>query len=321
MKEKDNKSKGKFLDIAKSIGTVAKTTADALGTTTKNAAISLAATVKENNEQLNAKMEQRKNENDIRKYRPVYEENIKSPEFVLPSMIRVVGDDVRRTIKACEGAIGYYTEGKGAKVFNIYKEHLNLFDIEFYPYQEEAVYYVDPCYENHYIRIDEYFVYLKKVRVDELISLAQDLGAKHVEIVLKAKALSSSVGDGSGKMRLGKWGVDASFSRSQNEAIGAEIAADINFSGQSKPVKPKINYFKNESDILSLIEMRMTPKTENRILSKKYSFRYGNSSGIKVSDAEKIDLSLASLGLGLSRSVTNEVNNECDTLLEYSIEF
>ena len=95
----------------------------------------------------------------------------------------------------------------------------------------------------------------------------------------------------------------------------------MSFSGRETPREPNIVYFKNESDILSLIKMRMAPEEENRILSKKYSFKYGNSSGIRTSDAEKIDFSLAGFGMNLSRSFASEANMENNTLLEYIVEF
>ncbi|MBQ4054683.1 MAG: hypothetical protein IJD17_03135 [Clostridia bacterium] len=321
MKDQGKSKKGKLFDIAKSIGEAAKTTADALGTTTKNAAVSIATTVKSNSEQLNVRMEQKRYDNDLKRYCPIYEEDLKNGDLSHSPMIRIVGEDVRRTNKACEGAVGFYTEGKGMKVLNIYKEHTDLLSLEFHPYQEESVYYVDPCHSDFYIRIDEYFAYLKKVRVDELIMLAQDLGAKHVEVVLKATKTNSSDESKSGKMALGKWGAEASQNHSRHETSGIEVAADVSFSGRETPREPNIVYFKNESDILSLIKMRMAPEEENRILSKKYSFKYGNSSGIRTSDAEKIDFSLAGFGMNLSRSFASEANMENNTLLEYIVEF
>ena len=321
MKDQEKRPKENLFGFAKSLGNAAKTTAESLGETTKNAAVSLAATMKENSEQISKKLEQKKYENDLKKYAPINEEELKSEAFIIPDMIRVVGEDVRRNVKACEGAIGFWAEGKGFRLFNIYREHLELLgNLKWYPHVDETVYYVDPCHKKFYIRLDEYFAYLKKVRVDELTAIAQDLGAKSVEIVLKSQKASSSNESGSGKMALGKWGASANFSKAEKESTGVEVAAKINFAGNAAPVKPKLVYFKDEGDILALVKMRLSPDS-NQILSKKYSFRYGNSSGIKTSDAEKIDLALSGVGLDLSRSVSSEANSESNTLLEYNIEF
>jgi hypothetical protein len=49
--------------------------------------------------------------------------------------------------------------------------------------------------------------------------------------------------------------------------------------------------------------------------------QYGNSSGIKVSDAQKIDAAISGTNCGASRSVTSEAMSENSTILEYSIVF
>jgi hypothetical protein len=100
-----------------------------------------------------------------------------------------------------------------------------------------------------------------------------------------------------------------------------EVAAKMDFSGNETPVEPKLVYFKSERDINALIKMRLDPENGNKILSQTYSLQYGNTSGIKVSDAKKIEASLSQANVSAKTSVTKEAHNESTTTLEYTISF
>lgn len=313
-------SKEKLKNIANTVGNATKHTVASIGEATKSAAVTVAESVKEGSGQLSERLDQMKYDNDKKRLCPIYREDISASDFVLPTLVHVVDYDKRKENRACEGAVGFLT-GKDIKILNIYREYIDLLGITFCPILEETVYYVDPCFSNIYIKLDEYFAYLKKVRVDELTAVAQDLGAKHVEIVLKGNQKSSQNQSSSGAFGVSKVGGERSFSRSKSEFTGVEVAAKVDFGGNEKPVEPKLIYFKNESDINALIKMRLNPSNENQILSKTYSLQYGNSSGIKVSDAQKIDTALSQINCGMSRSITSEAMSENNTILEYSIVF
>lgn len=313
-------SKEKLFNIANDIGAATKKTVTNIGEATKNAAVSAMENVKENSEHFSEKLDQIKYDNDKRRLCPIYKEELLANDFIMPTLINIVGYDKRKENKACEGAVGFLT-GKETKILNIYHEFIELLDITFNPFVEETVYHVDPCFNKCYIKMDEYFAYLKKMRVDELVLVAQNLGAKHVEIVLKSNQKSAQSQSNSGSLGIGKIGGGTSLSKSRSDISGVEVAAKIDFGGNEKPVEPKLMYFKDESDINALIKMRMNPDNENKILSKTYSLQYGNSSGIKVSEAQKIDAALSAANCGASRSVTSEALSESNTILEYSIVF
>ena len=313
-------SKDKLLDIANTVGNATKTTVMNIGEVTKNTAITFAENVREGGEQLGERLDQMKFDSDKKRFCPIYKEEIMSQDFVLPVLVHVVDYDKRKEIKACEGAVGFLT-GKDIKILNIYREFVELLGITFYPMLEETVYYVDPCYNNRYVKLNDYFAYLKKMRVDELTAVAQDLGAKHVEIVLKGNQKSAHNQNSTGSFGAFKIGGEARTSKSKSEFTGIEVAAKVDFGGNEKPIEPQLVYFKNESDINALIKMRLNPNNQNKILSKTYSLQYGNSSGIKVSDAQKIDTALSQMNCAVSRSITSEAINENNTILEYSIIF
>lgn len=313
-------SKDKLLNIANTVGNATKNTVTNIGEVTKNAAITVAENVREGGEQLGERLDQMKYDSDKKRLSPIYKEDIEAQDFVLPTLVHVVDYDKRKEIKACEGAIGFWT-GKDIKILNIYREYVELLGITFYPVVEETIYFVDPCFSSLYIKLDDYFAYLKKVRVDELTTVAQDLGAKHMEIVLKGNQKSAQNQNSSGGFSAFKVGGETSSLKTKQEISAIEVAAKVDFCGNENPVEPKLIYFKNESDINALIKMRLNPNNENKILSKTYSLQYGNSSGIKVSDAQKIDTVLSQINYGMSRSITSEAMCENSTILEYTIVF
>ena len=302
-----------------------KEIANSVGNATKDAVTYVSDNVKEGSAQLTDYLDKTKYENDKKRLCPFYKENFEAENFALPQMIRLVDQDERRTNKACEGAVGFETNTKDMNVLNIYVENAPMLGVTFYPYVRDAVYFVDPCHPQLYIQLDEYFAYLKKVRVDELQKVAQSLGATHVKISLKEQKKSSSTQSTKGKMNASGAAVfkangEGSSQRISDEMTTIEVAAEVDFSGGSEPTEPKLVYFKNESDVNALIHMRMDPNA-NQILSKTYSFSYKNSSGIQVNDAIKIDAALKLMKCNMGGTVLNEARCESDLVLEYSIQF
>lgn len=303
-------SKEKLTDFATSVSTA-----------TKNAVNSVSTTVKDSSEQISEQIDKARFESDRKKLCPVFEEDILSPDFQLPVMIRLVDYDKRMENKACEGAVGFETNTKTVRILNIYTEYSHLLGLTFYPHVKESVFYVDPCHNNFYICLDDYFGYLKKVRVDELETIAQDLGAKHVKITLKEQKQSFSTESKKSSLNVARIKAGISHDSSNNSLSNIEVAAEVDFAGKETPVEPTLVYFKNESDIKALVKMRLDPNNQNKILSKTYSFQYNNSSGIKVKDAAEISEALSKLKLGTSASIVNEATCESRTILEYSIVF
>lgn len=325
-------SKTKFKDFTSTVGDKTKDFASVLSDKTKVAASSVAdatktaftnvsESIKENNQQISEQIDKAIYEKDKKRLCPFFEEDLRNENFSMPAMIRIVDYDKRRDNKACQGAIGFETNTKDMKVLNIYSEFVPMLNLRFYPHVKESVYYIDPCYKNLYISLDDYFAYLKKVRVDELQTVAQDLGAKQVTITLKEqkKSLTSKNAKGS----IGGRGISASANTTtrNNELLNLEVAAKVDFVGKDNPIEPNLVYFKNESDVNALIKMRLNPENRNNILSKTYSFLYSNTSGIKVNEAVKIDEALSHMNYNAGYSIVNEALSESRTILEYSIQF
>lgn len=88
-----------------------------------------------------------------------------------------------------------------------------MYGLSFYPNSEGEFYYVDPINKDNYIALDEYFNYLKQVRISELQKIAQDLGAKYFRVTYKEEKSSFTEKKG----RWENWCKIKYFSRDRTE--------------------------------------------------------------------------------------------------------
>ncbi len=271
-------------------------------------------------------------ERDRKNLRPVFHEDLLPMTPTQEAIISAVNDTVCNMVRIVErdkkreenivskGAIGYWTTASEIEVLNLYEDVAKDLSVSFYPLIEKTVYYIHPFQKNLYIKIDEYFAYLKTARVAELEMIASELGAKKVTITLKefksnfaaktksikAKAKKSPLGSGSKESK-------------ETDVINMEIAANLTFTGHDTPRMPQLVYFKHESDVEQLIKLRTSPDKKNQLISKTYALQYSKSSGIKDNTAAQIDAALLKMNYGASMS--NEAKRETRTILEYHIEF
>lgn len=263
---------------------------------------------------------------DRKNLRPVFEEELLCGNEKERAICIVERDKKRSENEVCRGAVGYRTTVKGMELINLYEDCAGQVGITFYPYRSKTLYYSDPYQENFYISIDEYFSYFKKARVDELTRIAQDLGAKRIQVTLKESQKKSGKKEihGEGTCRVGKFGEKLTMSHDVNseEHTKVEIAKATSFSGNNVPAEPRVLYFKKERDIADLIQGRMQT-TENQVQSQTYRFQYSKSLGINEKEAIQLDTVLKQLKLnGKGKvSVHEKVQSESRTELEYSIEF
>lgn len=257
---------------------------------------------------------------ELKSLQPIFVDNIDSGDFILPKFIRVV-DREKRFInsKACVNAIGYYSDFKTLRMVNLFRDSVDLYGISFYPDNSHEFYYVDPSDRDRYISLDDYFGYLKVERISELQKIAQDLGATHFRVtymeeqtsfsenVTKASIKASFITSGSGE-HISK---ERSFST-------VEIAAEMDCPGH-QPIKPQLKYLQRDPSIRTLIDMRLDEKSP--LSHQRFTLKLSNSSGMKESDAVKIDAVLKSMKCTGNTTVTNEAKNESRRYLDYEIDF
>lgn len=154
---------------AKELGDVAAGKAKELGDTASEKAHDVAV-----------KMDEMKRQWDLKRLKPIFSEDLNGMQY--SRLVRIVERDKKFDIEVCRGSIGYWATCKGERWVNIFKDSVNKFGLNFYPYEEVNFYYVDPTDKDNYIVLDEYFDRLKQARVNELQKIAQDLGAKNSEL-------------------------------------------------------------------------------------------------------------------------------------------
>ena len=280
--------------------------AEAMG----NAAIKGAQLMKES-------AEEKARLNELKALRPLFPHTLDNADFSMPKFIRVT----ERTKKyvdseACRGSVGYLSTNAGLNMVNIFWDSVDAFDLTFYPNADYEFYYVDPSDRNSYIALNEYFNFLKIARINELKRIAQALGAKHCCITYKEEQTSfyEKKGKASAKA-VAK--ADAEHQRLDKKFSTTEIAAEMNFPGHA-PIEPQLKYIQKDTNVQTLIAMRMADNIPNRY---KDSIEMSNSSGLKESDAVKIDAALKGLKLAGNATVASEVKNEARRYLEYEIDF
>lgn len=241
-------------------------------------------------------------------------------DYAMPKLIRITERDKKYSeSEVCKGSIGFWSDFKEMRLMNIFRDSVNVYGISFYPNCDSEFYYVNPVNRDNYIILDEYFDYLKQVRVGELQKIAQDLGAKHFRVIYKEEKTVFSERRTNKKVGIKSVGdVSIEQKSEENKYSKTEIAAEMECPGHA-PVKPTVKYMKYDPNVQKLIEMRMD---EQGPLSRQtLTIKLSNSSGLKESEAVKIDAVLKELKCAGNSTVINEVRNEARRYLEYEIDF
>lgn len=204
-------------------------------------------------------------------------------------------------------------------MLNIFSDSIEPFTLSFYPDKRSEFYYVDPTDRNRYIALDEYFGYLKEERINELQMIAQSLGAKHFKVTYKEEKTSFTQKKAKGNAKAtGLASAEAEHSYLDEKYSTFEIAAESDYPGH-EPVMPQLKYMQKDPSIKTLVAMRMDPTSP--LSHQKFMLKMSNSSGIKESDAVKIDAVLKGLKVAGNANVVSEAKNESRRYLEYEIDF
>ena len=285
-------------------------------------------------EAVKADIEKRKDVNDLNTLKPIFSSDLKDIKRNLPKLICITEKDKKhQESRTCDGSIGHIDVVDGFKVLNIYRESLNLFNVNLFPRKDSELYYMDPIDNKRYIDLDIYFEQLKQARVCELERIAYDLGAVHFKVTYKEESTESSkknvsekfnaklptLGKKGGKLNteLGKMNADVNKKNSSDKFKSVEIAAESTFIGH-EPTRPNLKYLQHEPDILNLIELRMGDRP---ITHKKMEISLIESSGIKMSDAVKIDAAIKCVKANSNTNISSEVKRESKKTFVYEIEF
>lgn len=252
--------------------------------------------------------------------KPVFVDTLTKEDFKMSKLVRITERDKKRAeSEVCQGSIGFIDVHNDYRVVTIYSDSIEPFGLNFYPDNDCEFYYVDPSDSKRYIALDDYFEYLKIVRVDELGKIAQALGAKNYRIIYKEEKTSFSNKKVKAKATASKAGnADAEHDHENRKYSAVEIKDKASFPGKP-PVEPELKYLQSEEHIKTLIAMRMDPSSP--LFHKTYEIRLSQCTDMKKKDAVKIDGVLKGLKCAGDTSVAVAANNETRKFLEYEIEF
>lgn len=269
------------------------------------------------------KREKDRIEKELNSLKPIFEETITSPEFILPKLIRVAEIDRKHSESPlCKNSVGFRSEHEDIQIITIYPEQAAHFGLEFYPNKDSEIYYVDPCNRDCYIALDEYFKYLRLAKVNELQMIAQSLGAKHFKVTYVEQNSADHSDNAEAKVKVkvpgkGDFVNEAEHSMNSREFRKVEVAAEMDCLGH-EPVEPTLVYLKSDPNIEAMVKMRMS---KNAPIHQKVSVSLMSASGIKVKDAAKIDDALQALHFNANVSIQRDAKSEDRTILEYEIDY
>lgn len=216
------------------------------------------------------------------------------------------------------GSIGFGSDLKGLHLVTVFRDSIEAFGLTFYPDWDSEFFYVDPSDKNRYIALDEYFSYLKVARINELQKIAQDLGARHFRVTYKEEKTAFSQKKGKAKLNASVASADSASDLAEHKYSTVEIAAEMEFPGHP-PIRPELHYMQRDPSIQTLVAMRMDESAP--LIHQRFMLKMSNSSGMKESDAVKIDAVLKGMKVSGNATVASEVKNEARRYLEYYIEF
>ena len=223
---------------------------------------------------------------------------------------------------SCARALGFKDTKKGVDFWTIIESKKDKLGYDFYPKNSEF-YYKDPAKKDLYIGLDEYFHYMKTVRVEELTKIAQSVGATYLKISLKeehktfTKSNKGSSMKGREKGRKGDTGtLSGEIQKNTDEYTELEVAREINYKG-SKYKKPTLQYFRHDPEMEHLIEA--CSNKNNPILEQTQRFSSQTTLGLKKKDALELDGLIKALKLQGNTSFTSEVERESRIIFEYTI--
>ena len=298
--------------------------ADNMSVAAKKAASVAKKNAKQGGEHLGSWLDQTKRDMELKSLRPIFDDDLDSPEFALSKIIRVADIDKKHAeSEVCNGSIGYISEHKDVRILNIYTDKADMYGITYYPDRDSEIYYVDPFDRDRYVALDDYFHYLKVARVNELQRIAQDLGAKHFRVTYKEDLKSEIENNQKGTIKSvqkalkssGTLEVEHNMSEMNSSTI--EIAAEMECIGHA-PIEPKLVYFQKDDSIKNLIRLRMS---DNTVKHQKFTLYCSQSSGIRVNDAVKIDAALTALKYSSNAHITAKAQSEARRYFEYEIDF
>lgn len=96
--------------------------------------------------------DEKSRELELKNLKPIFLETLDSIDFTMPKLIRITEREKKYAeSEVCKGSVGYWYEQKGSRLLNVFRDSVDAFWLEFYPYVDYGFYYIDPTDSDHYI--------------------------------------------------------------------------------------------------------------------------------------------------------------------------
>lgn len=261
-----------------------------------------------------------KEEIDKKRIRPVSLSDIELQTIRMPKLVHIVDSDKYYDHHIMSNAIGHIQREKGMDFLTVYTEYADQLQLDYYPaVMEDDLYIVDPCFSERYLELEQYFPFLVEAKYEELVRIAQDLGAvsfKFKVLEEKKKIVKKNKKAVATKDKGTKVDIQQEYKKS--DVVVVDAKTDVTFDGQD-PVAPELKYLENDNGVKALIENRL--HEGNPMHRRTNRISYNSTTGINEKTAVKIDAVLKAVGLKGNSSFQSRVEEEKRRLLEYTIVF
>lgn len=276
------------------------------------------------------KMSEAMHEHRLHKYNPLFLEEYLSDDFDRPKLVVIADEDRRKGIDVCEGAIGWTERNSPIEILFIYEEFVPNSGLRFSPRPIcYATYYRHPFESDLYLQVKDYVKICRENQLTELKNIAYQLGASNcsVEVHVEKNFFESFGGEINKEANVKDKKIDASvnesttFSSDISHNSTIDVIMNETFKTSHTAKRPKLRWFANDDEILSLIKKRCS-KDKNAIMDK-YSFDITTSASttISASLAYNIDCSLGYAKIESGISLHNELRKEEKKRFIYKIKF
>ena len=314
--------------VKKAAKTAASTATEALSTASETAANVGGKAVKAASSGVSkvASAAQKKHQDSLlARYNPVFPDEFSSPDYDLPNLIIIEDGDARKNVDVCKGAIGWLSKTKGMEVLHLYEEAVAFSDLCFYPIPRiDSAYYIDSLGGNRFLDLDSYHEVIQKEKMTELKNIARSLGAKECYLETYEEDRSYVRSKKSADLSM-KSTIIKNNSCSASQQVESEQSQKRSmtfkqvFKGSDNPIRPELNYFKSDSEILSLIDSRCEGDNQTR----EYSFQLdtSSSSAMSITTAMKIDSALKAAKVKANSAFLHVTEQESKRKLIFHIRF
>ena len=265
-------------------------------------------------------------------YNPLFLDEYQSTEFDRPKLIIVSDEDERKGVEACKGAIGWMRRDLKPEVMHLYEEFVPLSGLNFYPHAVcDTAYVIDPFDSSRYIDRSQFLSVSRRDQMTELKQIAHMLGAKEClleyaeevstsggvdeQVDCQVRIPASNAGGKTFSEGVGQTG-QSSFGKKTED----RILFRQEFEGAVEPSMPVLKWYKDDNEILDLIETRLNTE-RNTTKSYRVEINSFASMCMSASQAIKIDASLGKAGVKDNFSLQMQFEKEVRKVMVFEVRF